>query len=224
MLEFNEPYFTSWVKWHLYRKYKKRSRHSFREAAIHLRSTIRSLPKDTVVIDCGANVGDVTEYFLSKGMKVIAFEPDPVALAVLEARFSPRSKLTIEPSAVGARAGRASLFQTTAIATNGVEETISSSLTKRDVHSETPAAEVNVVNLVEYIRSIGEPVGVLKLDIEGCEAEIIDELIKTGTYKDIKLIIVETHERFSDELARKISEIKNYIEINKIKNILLGWH
>lgn len=224
MLEFSESYLTSWIKWHLYRKYKRRSRHSFKEAAYHLRSTIRSLPTGTIAIDCGANVGDVTEYFLSKGMKVIAFEPDPVALAVLEKRFPPQSKLTIEPSAVGARTGRASLFQTTAIATNGIEETISSSLTKRDVHSVTPAAEVNVVDLVDYIKSIKEPIGILKLDIEGCEAEILKELIKTNVYKEIKIIVVETHERFSEEIAADINNIKILIRDMGIKNIYLGWH
>ena len=36
------------------------------------------------VIDCGANVGDVTNFFLSCGATVIAFEPNSHAFGVLQ--------------------------------------------------------------------------------------------------------------------------------------------
>ena len=34
-----------------------------------------------LVIDCGANVGKVTDYFSSKGATVIAFEPNQFAFS-----------------------------------------------------------------------------------------------------------------------------------------------
>ena len=40
-----------------------------------------------LVIDCGANVGKVTDYFSSKGATVIAFEPNQFAFSYLKEKF-----------------------------------------------------------------------------------------------------------------------------------------
>ena len=40
---------------------------------------LSNLNKGSYVIDCGANVGEFTKFFLEKGFFVDAFEPDPIA-------------------------------------------------------------------------------------------------------------------------------------------------
>jgi hypothetical protein len=45
-------------------------------------------PSD-VIIDCGANVGDITSVFARTRATVYAFEPNPFCDAVLERRFKP---------------------------------------------------------------------------------------------------------------------------------------
>ena len=41
-----------------------------------------------LVIDCGANVGKITEYFLLRGAQVIAFEPNKFAYSYLKEKFN----------------------------------------------------------------------------------------------------------------------------------------
>jgi len=45
------------------------------------------IEKSDLVYDVGANVGDATQLFLSYGARVIAFEPQPNCVAVLDERF-----------------------------------------------------------------------------------------------------------------------------------------
>ena len=46
------------------------------------------LGKDDVAIDCGANVGSITELLSKSGATVYSFEPNPYAFKVLQDKFS----------------------------------------------------------------------------------------------------------------------------------------
>jgi len=222
MFAFPSSFFEMWLRWHAYRKYKRRSRHSFNRACFKLISLMRRLPANSLIIDAGANVGDVAAYFLGKGMRVIAFEPDPTALAILQKRFSGNDKVTIENKAVGAKAGHAPFFQTAAVRKGAIYQTEWSSLDRRDVHDEA-ITSVEVVDLVAYINALPQKVSILKLDIEGTEAEVLEAILDAGVETKIDLIVAETHERFSPELAVRISALKERIAARHISNIELGW-
>ncbi|MFT4129080.1 FkbM family methyltransferase [Labrys sp. (in: a-proteobacteria)] len=223
MLEFKESYFSSWLKWHVYRRYRVSQKNKFKGATYILRKTVRSIPQGSLVIDCGANVGEVSEYFLSKGMRVIAFEPDPVALIALISRLGSNLRLRIEPKAVGGQAGRATLYQTSHAFAGNLDNTISSSLVKRDIHGDASIENIEIVDLVQYIQSLEEKVRILKLDIEGYEVEVLESIIDSGIYKNIDLIIVETHERFSKVLEQKTDDLRRRISELGIRNINLDW-
>ncbi|KAA3449661.1 hypothetical protein C7I87_15170 [Mesorhizobium sp. SARCC-RB16n] len=192
-----------WLRWHTYRKFKPNNRHSYKRASFKLRKFMRRLPPNSLIIDAGANVGDVTAYFVDQGMRVIAFEPDPTALAILRERFSGNDMVTIENKAVGAKAGLAPFFQTAAVSKGNIHQTTWSSLDRRDVHGE-PVGNVEIVDLVAYINALPQKVSVLKLDIEGTEAEVLEAILDAEAEKEIGLIVAETHERFSPELAMRI--------------------
>ena len=219
-----EAYWVSWLRWHLYRKRRGKQGDAFKGALLKMRTAVRRLPRGALVLDCGANVGDVSGYFLAKGMKVIAFEPDPTALAVLKARFPNEPRLVIEQKAVGAAAGFAPFYQTEALADGNIKETIASSLMRRDVHTTAPVAQVEIANLAEYIRGLPERVRILKLDIEGYEAEVLEALLAERLERQIDLILVETHEFFSEELAARNGALRLRIEREKITNVCLDWH
>src|SRR4051794_32403355 len=60
------------------------------DAKLHLAPIaleIATEPGD-ILVDCGANVGDVTSSFARTGATVYAFEPDPLCFSVLSKRFS----------------------------------------------------------------------------------------------------------------------------------------
>ena len=63
-----------------------------------------------LVIDCGANVGKVTDYFSSKGATVIAFEPNQFAFSYLKEKF--KYKLLIKVSLVIVLLERINYFYT----------------------------------------------------------------------------------------------------------------
>src|ERR1700692_1145388 len=42
----------------------------------------------SLIIDCGANIGDITSTFARTGAEVYAFEPNPVCFSILSKRFS----------------------------------------------------------------------------------------------------------------------------------------
>ena len=52
-----------------------------------LKLALRSVGRDDICIDCGANVGDYTELMASTGARVYAFEPNPRAFHILSRRF-----------------------------------------------------------------------------------------------------------------------------------------
>lgn len=54
------------------------------------------------------------------------------------------------------------------------------------------AVNLNAINLFDFVRSLDKPIFILKLDLEGHEAQIINNAPK-DFYNNIKIIIVETH-------------------------------
>lgn len=63
----------------------------------------------------------------------------------------------------------------------------------------------------------------IKLDIEGAEFDILNDLIDQKLYKKIEYIMVETHERFFNDGIQKINLLKEKIRKNNITNIFLDW-
>ena len=209
----------NWLRWHFYRKRK----HSRRHAAIYqFRQYLRTLPKGSVCIDCGANVGDITDLMRRKGLRVIAFEPDSIAIKRLRGRFANDPGVTIVEKAVGASSWKAMFYQRPG-AGGDIRQTEGSSLVKKQAHSDGLVTEMDVVDLPAFIANLGEPVVLLKVDIEGAEAELLEALLDTGIHQSIGQIFVETHERFSPELASRIEAIRNRIQADNITNINLDW-
>ncbi|MER9052104.1 FkbM family methyltransferase [Mesorhizobium sp. M0923] len=219
----NEGYTSAWLKWHLFRKFRRRRGDLYQGALLRLRHLLATLPRKSLVIDCGANVGKVTRYFVEHGMKVIAFEPDPVARSRLLVEFSAHPDVLIEAKAVGCEDGVMPFYQLPDLKSGGIEQTESSSIVQRNVHAAEPIGRVDVIDIAAYIQALSEPVRILKLDIEGSEADVLERLIESEVYRTIDLILVETHDRFSDSLAFRLQAIRKKIVNHRIRNINLDW-
>ncbi|HDR52144.1 MAG TPA: FkbM family methyltransferase, partial [Mariniphaga anaerophila] len=57
--------------------------------------------EDSTVIDCGANVGDITLLFAKTKAKVFSFEPDPLAYKTLKQRTAGFPNITCFQKGVG---------------------------------------------------------------------------------------------------------------------------
>lgn len=217
---FEEGPFEFMVRWHLYRRWKKR--HStFRQAEYKFHRVLYRYPRGSIFIDLGANVGDVTLTARRHGMKVIAFEPDPVARAVLERRTKDDSSITIIPKAVGGHARTATFHQRPDV--DDVIKTQSSSLLLTHEHTGGNTFDVEVVDIVEFIEQLDGRVATVKMDIEGAEIECLEAMLNAGTHRRIGFMFVETHERFSDDLHQKTAALRERIISEGINNIDLNW-
>jgi len=183
-----------------------------------------SINKGDVVIDCGANVGDVTNYFAEKGAIVYAFEPNPYAFRVLEYRFKGNTNVVCIKKAVSDNAGTGKLFFHESANLDQVKYSTGSSMVgdKNNVNEDS-FEEVEVINLSEFISNLDKPVKVLKIDIEGEEHKILNQMIDNGTILSIPFVFVETHEKKVPSCRAGMAEVRKKIDMLDITNINLDW-
>jgi FkbM family methyltransferase len=187
------------------------------EAEAMFREVMEGLPRNGIFVDLGANVGNVSARALEYGHEVYAFEPDPAALAVLQSRFGTDPRVKIIPKAVGAAVRTARFFR------HPEGNTEYSSLLRHDAHRGGNEVEVEVVDIVDFLRGLNRPTTVLKMDIEGAETECLEAIFDAGFHRSIGLILVEPHDHFSPDIASRMNRIRARIAADDIKNIRLDW-
>jgi FkbM family methyltransferase len=182
---------------------------------------VPAVPND-VVIDAGANVGDVTSRCARTGATVHAFEPNPLCHAILKRRFARLSNVTVHHAGVMDR--RCSLALSTPKAHDdydAVDMTVGASFVVKEDDGEM--AQVECVDLAEFIQSLGR-VALLKMDIEGAEIPVLNHLLDTGMIDRVGVTVVETHERLSAELAVATAKLRERIAASALTDrVRLDW-
>lgn len=205
----------------IFGRHKTARRKRRKIAKVQFDNAISNAPSNAIAIDCGANIGAFTSLFLDKGFRVHAFEPDPIAAEILLRNVNNNPRLTFMPVAVGAGNSRARLFRSIGFEAAPESKTVSSSLLTRKDGDKNNYIEVDVINLLEYIENIPERIAVLKVDIEGAEVALLEELISTGIHRHIDFIFVETHERISFDVALRTARLRAKIRSQKLSNFNL---
>lgn len=177
-----------------------------------------------IAIDCGANVGDVTEHLCRSGATVYAFEPNPYAFASLQRRFSQRPNVHCLQQGVLDRNETRRLYFHEHSDQDEVHWSTGSSLldykgnVRKDKYVDTP-----VIDLSEFIKSLGARVTLLKIDVEGVEGAILRKLLTTGVIHSIAHVFVETHERKVPELQADTDELRLMLKKMKLTHVNLDW-
>jgi FkbM family methyltransferase len=186
------------------------------------------LKEGSVCIDCGANVGIVVEKFLSCGAEVYAFEPHPAAFQTLKSKFDGNQKVHLFPFAVSDCDGKGRLYyykeadsQETLTGLYSVCASLMPNKTNINVKN---FVEIEKRRLSTFILDLNKNVDIMKMDIEGAEAEVIRDLISTGAYKKVKSILVETHELQVPGLYIKLLMLKIEMWYKSIRNFNLNWN
>ena len=149
---------------------------------------VRSLRRlDGEIFDCGAHIGVFSCMLAAHGVRqpIRAFEPAPDnyrLLALNSARFP---TVTPIPKAVGVAAGVRCLF----------DQGDTGRWTFTPVRP-GPTVNVDVVCLADEIRRAGQ-VALLKLDLEGYEAELLAQL-PADVLQRVRILIIEEHHRSID--------------------------
>lgn len=177
-----------------------------------------------ICIDCGANVGNVTEQMANTGAEVYSFEPNPFAFKILSERFTNNKKVHCINKGVWDRNGKMKLFFHENSSEDEIKWSTGSSILefKKNVITEK-FIEIEVIDLIEFIRKLDKKISILKIDVEGAECEILERIIEERIYEDIEKIFVETHDHKIPELKIKTDIIRKKIKERKIENISLDW-
>jgi FkbM family methyltransferase len=132
----------------------------------------RFLAPDLIMVDIGAWIGPLTLYAAGLKARVLAYEPDPVARAELAANLALNPELaervTILPLAVGPGAAEVRLGNRTSA--RGGDSM--SSLLFADARVGWPVRSVGLTDVLSAIPA--ELLGLVKIDIEGAEAEMLE--------------------------------------------------
>jgi len=144
------------------------------------------------VIDCGANIGVSLLYIKLRAphARVRCFEPNPAACAVLQKNIDANnwgSDVQVLPYALGKEKGTVEFFVENKEATSS-GGSVASYLGKKGRTLNSYTVEVDTLS-----PHIGNGVDLLKMDIEGGEFDVLDELIATGTLARVATMQLEYH-------------------------------
>jgi FkbM family methyltransferase len=192
-------------------------------AAASFQKALDMLSEGDICIDCGANVGEISEKFAARGARTYAFEPDPWSFGKLSARLQDRSNVTLFNKAVGVEEGSIEFFRDAAFADQPDLHSLASSVYPRPDREQT-SVKVEVIDLIAFIRSLEVPVKILKMDIEGAEVEVLEKLIEEGMAAQIGHVFVETHELQFAELLESTARLRRTVSDNGLGHINLDWH
>lgn len=182
------------------------------------------LGQESLCIDCGANVGTVTLKMAATGAIVHAFEPDPWSYSRLETATKQLKNVRLHRKAVGARTGWIDLFRSREFSSSPEAASLASSIMKRTSCSYGSSVKIEVTSLTDFIFSLGREVDLIKIDVEGAECEIIEDLIDTGALSKVRFIFVETHELQFPELLERTEALRSRLQKIQGTSVNLDWH
>ena len=188
------------------------------------------IKENDICIDCGANIGRVSDMFLQMGAEVHAFEPHRDLYNMLLYKYKGNSKIKLHNQAVGAEntkmpfrvaPNESEYFLTF---TQGASVCVFDALGGYETVADY---DTEVIDLCEYLQenivNKGKRVYILKIDIEGAEWDLLEKIIQTKIYEYCDYIFCEEHSRFVQDGNQRLEKINNLINENNIKNIYLDW-
>lgn len=147
------------------------------------------------ILDCGANIGMASLYFkwLYPKARVQSFEPDPATFQLLKQNIA-RNKLDVETHnfALWNENAEVDFFIDTRNPGTLLMSTDASRLNSQPI-------KVPARRLSDFIQGT---VDFVKLDIEGAEHRVLNDLVQSGKIQAIRQMVVEYHHRIGHQKSR----------------------
>lgn len=164
--------------------------------------------KPIIAIDCGANIGVSLLYIKVRApnARVTCFEPNPAARQFLEKNIKENGwgkSVFVYPYALGKASTTANFYVESAMNTsNSGSLDINLASKKSSINS----LSVEIRRLSNFIKS---PIDFLKIDIEGGEFDVFDDLVENKKIEKISKIQFEYHKhpKFSEKTIEKTIQI-----------------
>jgi FkbM family methyltransferase len=175
----------------------------FREIFVRQTYPVQHLNPEPVIFDCGANLGMATLFFkfFYPRCRITCFEPDPATFELLEKNVANN------------RLDRVALFDVALWSEDGTIDFFSDPsdpgslrMSALAARMKAPAVKVPARRLSEFV---GCEVDYLKLDVEGAELRVFQDLAASGKLRLVRELAVEYHHRIPGER----SAISNFLAI-----------
>lgn len=179
----------------------RRQKRNLRKATAEgfLAGVVAMLRPGDLVLDCGANVGAVTAVLAASGADVVCFEPDPYAFGRLQERAGEFPRVELVNAAVGTSAGTVRLMRAANFEDNPAGASVKSTILPGGrMIDEAEGIEVPLIDFPAWLEArIAErgEIAFVKMDIEGAELDLLEELDRRGILDSIRCLVAETHER-----------------------------
>ena len=198
----------------------------------------KNLSKDKkgLFIDCGSNRGQgftfFEQYFPLKTFDYILVEPNPFCKEELIKKINQKKQegsIDLIAEAASTSEGTTKFYGLvegnrgkTTEAASTLKEHVSSWYT----HSEEDAITVDTFSLADFIRNKASlyKIIVVKMDIEGAEYDVLENLLKKGVHKKIATIFTEFHSQYMTEPDKTIYENREKVIIQSFKNDKIPFH
>ena len=182
-----------------------------------------------IVLDCGANVGEVSGLLAQTGAEVHAFEPDPFAFGKLKKAMKGQENVILHNAAVGVENGSIRLMRAENFDDNPRGASVKSTVISggRKIDEQENGIDVTQVSLLgridELVEQHGE-IAFLKMDIEGAELDILEAMLKRNLFDKIRLTVAETHESKFKKLRPRFAALREAVtEKYPITKVNLDW-
>lgn len=191
---------------------------------VAFQEAIDRLSPGDIVIDCGASVGIYTTLMARSGATVYAFEPNLAAYETLLANTAKYPHVKAFHAAVTTEPGKVKLYLHKWADDDPVHWSTGSSLIagKKNVKKDN-FAMVEGVPLAQFIKDLDGRVRILKMDIEGAEVGILNQLLDEGLQGSIDQAFVEVHDRKVPELVKPTEELRSRLKELGVKHFRLDW-
>jgi FkbM family methyltransferase len=200
----------------LIRRQKRNLRKAWAEG--YLTAITAMLKPGDLAVDCGANMGVVTERLAATGADVVAFEPDPFAFKTLEQKFANTPHVTLFNAAVGVGSGTVRLMRADNFGDNPEGASVKSTILDggRRIDAEN-AVEVPLIDfpswVADQVKARGE-VAFIKMDIEGAELDILEKMDAEQLFQNVRCLVAETHERKFKDLRDRYKALRDKVSEN----------
>lgn len=143
-----------------------------------------------IIIDCGACQGEWFQKYISPDNQILAIEALPANVEILERKFGHIKNIVIAHTAVGNTDAHTRLY--VGPQEKGAYYRCSIYDDKADINDDG-YVDVEIHRLSRFIKRLPEDVDILKLDVEGAEYDVFEDLLDSNVINRIKKIVFEEH-------------------------------
>lgn len=160
--------------------------------------------KNPIIFDCGANMGMATLYFkwIFPYSSIIAFEPNPNSYALLENNIRENNLENVQIFNLGLSNEEGEIPFYLDVYNPGT--LIGSIKRKRGGAGEISIETIKLSNFMAQ----HDEIDLVKMDIEGAETEVVEDLVASGMIYRVKEFIIEYHHNISGEDSHMAAFLK----------------